>query len=77
MSICDKCIHDEVCGLEDNHEEGIVMCANMIPKTGHWEGSEGDIDVLCSECGDVGYAHYNYCPNCGARMESETRNEIL
>jgi len=35
MSICDKCIHDKVCGLEDNHEEGIVMCADMIPKTGH------------------------------------------
>lgn len=32
MSICDKCIHDDVCGLEDNHEEGIVSCADMIPK---------------------------------------------
>lgn len=32
MSICDRCIHDEVCGLEDNHEEGIVSCADMIPK---------------------------------------------
>lgn len=32
MSICDGCIHDEVCGLEDNHEEGIVSCADMIPK---------------------------------------------
>lgn len=32
MSICDGCIHDYVCGLEDNHEEGIVSCADMIPK---------------------------------------------
>lgn len=32
MSICDRCIHDYVCGLEDNHEEGIVSCADMIPK---------------------------------------------
>ncbi len=32
MSICDKCIHDEVCGLEDNHEDGIVSCFDMIPK---------------------------------------------
>ena len=32
MSICDKCIHDDVCGLEDNHEEGIVSCADMIPQ---------------------------------------------
>ena len=32
MSICDNCIHDEVCGLEDNHEEAITFCADMIPK---------------------------------------------
>jgi len=32
MSICDGCIHDNVCGLEDNHEESIVSCADMIPK---------------------------------------------
>lgn len=32
MSICDGCIHDDVCGLEDNHEEGIVSCSDRIPK---------------------------------------------
>ena len=32
MSLCDGCIHDDVCGLEDNHEEGIVSCAYRIPK---------------------------------------------
>ena len=32
MSICDGCIHDYVCGLEDNHEEGIVSCVDRIPK---------------------------------------------
>ena len=32
MSICDGCIHNNVGGLEDNHEEGIVSCADMIPK---------------------------------------------
>ena len=31
MSICDRCIHDEVCGLEDNHEEAMTYCGNMIP----------------------------------------------
>jgi hypothetical protein len=30
--MCDNCIHDEVCGLEDNHEEAITFCADMIPK---------------------------------------------
>ena len=32
MSICERCIHDYVCGLEDNHEEGIVSCVDRIPK---------------------------------------------
>ena len=33
MSLCDNCIHDYVCGLEDNHEDGLIFCADMIPKT--------------------------------------------
>ena len=33
MSLCDNCIHDDVCGLEDNHEDGLIFCADMIPKT--------------------------------------------
>ena len=32
MSLCDNCIHDDVCGLEDNHEEGLVFCDDMILK---------------------------------------------
>lgn len=32
MSICDTCIHDDVCGLEDNHEEAVTFCADMISK---------------------------------------------
>ena len=32
MSMCDNCIHDEVCGVEDNHDEAITFCADMIPK---------------------------------------------
>lgn len=32
MSICDRCIHDEVCGLEYNHEEGLTFCADIMMK---------------------------------------------
>ena len=32
MSMCDNCIHDKVCGVEDNHDESITFCADMIPK---------------------------------------------
>lgn len=49
------------------------------PKTGHWinlEETKYKGQVLpfwcryeCSECGGHGEETFNYCPNCGARME--------
>ncbi len=47
------------------------------PKTGHWKRNETIALTYCSECGfgqriDE-YRTYNYCPNCGARMESEDK----
>lgn len=43
------------------------------PKTGHWiDHQEGRwIYAQCSECGTVHDTQTNYCPNCGAKMESE------
>ena len=52
------------------------------PKTGHWikkDGFDGDVYYDCSECGESWTTvegtpwqnGMNYCPNCGARMESE------
>lgn len=47
---------------------------------GHWEtvravnlGTHPDIVIYkCSECGYIQKeANYNYCPNCGAKMEAE------
>jgi len=49
------------------------------PKTGHWIKmfltDTSDIDGQCSECGfihrfiDGHTAQYNFCPNCGAKMD--------
>lgn len=48
------------------------------PKTGHWKRISIDLYVQhatayykCSECGEKVIGKHNYCPNCGARMESE------
>ena len=54
------------------------------PKTGHWiekDGFDGDVYYDCSECGESWTTIegtpwdnvWNYCPNCGARMESEDK----
>lgn len=28
-----------------------------------------EVSFSCSCCGNVGYRMYNYCPNCGAKMD--------
>lgn len=39
------------------------------PKTGHWIDSSNG--WMCSECNKDNTFDTNYCPNCGAKMESE------
>lgn len=60
-------------------KHGLIKEQN--PKTGHWIKlfliDTSDIDGQCSECGfihrfiDGHTTQYDYCPNCGAKMESE------
>lgn len=67
---------------KNEHEETLINeriknLPSIQPKakTGHWIISPNDCFVSCSECGlhgDKGiYKHYRWCPNCGAKMESE------
>ena len=50
------------------------------PKMGHWiekDGFDGDVYYDCSECGESWATmegtpwdnEWNYCPNCGCRMQ--------
>ena len=41
------------------------------PKTGHWLDSSNG--WTCSECNRDNRCDSNYCPNCGAKMESEVK----
>lgn len=70
---CANCIHEEMCKWkEERHGQ---ECAYMQePKTGHWthDGSHWKNRFICSECGYKLFEEQtNYCPNCGAKMESE------
>lgn len=49
---------------------------------GWWVSDEGDVLFHCSECEtqvstswDYDDLHWNFCPNCGARMDGGENNE--
>lgn len=61
-----------------NAEELIVLFNKRIkalppvtpqPKTGKWIDEFGGCE--CSKCGRLEGGYSDYCPNCGAKMESE------
>lgn len=65
------------CKIDEKHKEFVRMSLEALeqePKTGHWI-KKGNT-LTCPICGAVGediksdYC-FNYCPNCGAKMESE------
>ena len=73
---CDDLADDEPCCVDaDDIKE--APSVQPKPKIGHWIISPNDCFVSCSECGlhgDKGiYKHYRWCPNCGAKMESEDK----
>ena len=46
--------------------------ADVQQKTGRWVFDELlDKHYYCSECKSMGVDYWDYCPNCGAKMEVE------
>lgn len=59
-----------------------AICHASYAKTGYWfvdERPESDREVICSNCEQPIFKYHKinfdyrpkYCPNCGAKMESE------
>lgn len=49
---------------------------------GRWErviptksAAKWSIKVSCSVCHKQGYSHHKYCPNCGAKMDGERKDD--
>ena len=70
-----KGVHDGYCRLKCDLR--ILPPVSVAEKVGRWEwlsydGANPKIgNYHCSICHSIGKAFYEYCPNCGARMEVE------
>ena len=82
MSICDKCVHREVCCDEGMGEEALNFCAHLLeerPK-GKWEfvqydGNSNIGNWHCTNCRgiriDNRVDHIDFCNKCGADMRGD------
>lgn len=52
--------------VERKHGRWVEIEEEVVPCSNHWVSK-----YFCSECNNAVYALSPYCPNCGAKMESE------
>ena len=46
MTICDNCIHDDVCGIEGHLDEAMIFCANKVSDvTQHYINSHDSTEM--------------------------------
>lgn len=81
MATCKECLHqcytDDLASTEESCNFFLDKTKYVEQKHGRWEeASDGD-GVVCSVCGEdfcniyLETDRFNYCPNCGAKMECE------
>ena len=69
MSICDSCIHADVCGKEGAFDEALIYCddfrgwipvRDMLPKAGEYIGDVARYYLVQNEYGDMMVARYTH-----------------
>ena len=84
---CNKCIHNDVC---EHWKNAIFGSDTLYPKEnecehfepvrhGEWEEerwvwTKAHAGWRCSECKGRQILKYNYCPECGAKMDGGSSN---
>lgn len=68
--------------VDDSIPNAATVCDMQEVKHGEWIYVDGDVGYnvyRCSKCGEVISLDeekiYNYCPNCGAKMGGERKDE--
>ena len=67
----------------NQHALGIKETLDAVPtvdpvKRGHWKRTKAYPNIIiCDECGEAFEQRelWNYCPNCGAKMDKERRKD--
>lgn len=70
---CEATMYRRICDVEI--EIGKMDSEDVAPVVhGRWKRYGRNLGE-CSNCGEIVNIRYNYCPNCGARMDLEEPNE--
>ena len=69
-----RILRGDVLGTNEQTHEAVFMAIKALkaePKHGEWifHSIESPYRWECNKCGDKVRARYNFCPNCGAKME--------
>lgn len=72
---CDptECPHFDDCNKCAEAYNMAIEALEQVPKRGKWKQAE-DVEkeyAVCTNCKHHGEFYMDYCPNCGARMESD------
>lgn len=74
---CDGC----PLATENYDDDGNMICelndVNDVPmvRHGRWVYDRKKRKAICYHCGGAFRIAYNYCPNCGEKMDLEDENE--